>query len=44
MYDKENSRLILTSSEAIYNFLSNDIEEYMRKFWWYVRNTGYKSQ
>ena len=32
MYDKENSRLILANNEAIYNFLLNDIEEYMKKF------------
>ena len=32
MLDRENSRLILTNDEAIYNFLSNEIEEYMRKF------------
>ena len=32
MLDKENSRLILTNEDAIYNFLSNEIEFYMRKF------------
>ena len=32
MYDKDNSRLILVNNEAIYDFLSNDIEEYMKKF------------
>ena len=32
MLDRENARLILTSDEAIYNFLSNEIELYMRKF------------
>lgn len=32
MLDKANSRLILTSDEAIYNFLSNEIELYMKKF------------
>ena len=32
MYDKDNSRLILTNDEMIYNFLTNDIEQYMRKF------------
>lgn len=32
MLDRENSRLILTNDDAIYNFLSNEIELYMRKF------------
>ena len=32
LLDQENSRLILTNDELIYNFLSNEIEEYMRKF------------
>lgn len=32
MYDKDNSRLILTNDEMIYNFLTNDIEQYMKKF------------
>ena len=32
MLDRENSRLILTSDDAIYEFLSNDIELYMKKF------------
>lgn len=32
MLDRENARLILTSDEAIYKFLSNEIELYMRKF------------
>lgn len=32
MLDKANSRLILTNDEAIYNFLSNEIEQYMKKF------------
>ena len=32
MLDRENSRLILTNDEVIYNFLSNEIETYMKKF------------
>ena len=32
MFDKQNSRLILTDEEKIYNFLSEEIEEYMQKF------------
>lgn len=32
MLDRENARLILANDEAIYNFLSNEIETYMRKF------------
>lgn len=32
MLDRANSRLILTSDDAIYNFLSNEIEQYMKKF------------
>ena len=32
MLDRENSRLILTSDDAIYNFLSNEIETYMKRF------------
>lgn len=32
MLDRENNRLILAKDEAIYNFLSNEIETYMRKF------------
>ena len=32
MLDQENARLILTNDDAIYNFLSNDIETYMKKF------------
>ena len=32
MLDRDNSRLILTQDEAIYNFLANEIELYMRKF------------
>lgn len=32
LLDKANSRLILTNDDAIYNFLSNDIEQYMKKF------------
>ena len=32
MLDRENSRLILTSDEAIYNFLSDEIEAYMKNF------------
>lgn len=32
MLDQKNARLILTNDEAIYNFLSNEIELYMKKF------------
>ncbi|MBE5806189.1 MAG: DEAD/DEAH box helicase [Clostridiales bacterium] len=32
LFDKDNSRLILTKDEDIYNFLSNDIEKYMKSF------------
>ena len=32
MLDQENSRLILANDEVIYNFLSNEIELYMKKF------------
>lgn len=32
LYDKKNSRLVLTDEEKIYNFLSNDIEIYMKNF------------
>ena len=32
MLDRQNSRLILTNDDAIYNFLSEDIELYMKKF------------
>ena len=32
MFDQEKSRLILVDEEKIYNFLSTEIEEYMRKF------------
>ena len=32
MLDTQNSRLILTNDDAIYNFLSEDIELYMKKF------------
>ena len=32
MLDKEKARLILADDEKIYNFLTKDIEEYMRKF------------
>ena len=32
MLDRENARLILTNDEAIYNFLTNEIEAYMKKF------------
>lgn len=32
MLDKKNSRFILADDEKIYNFLSNDINEYMQKF------------
>ena len=32
MYDQKNSRLILTNEEKIYNFLSEDIESYMKNF------------
>ena len=32
MLDRANSRLILTKDDAIYNFLSNEIELYMKKF------------
>lgn len=32
MLDRENSRLILTNDEAIYNFLSDEIEAYMKNF------------
>ena len=32
MYDQKNSRLVLTSEERIYDFLSKDIELYMKNF------------
>ena len=32
MLDRKRARLILANEEAIYNFLSNDIEKYMKKF------------
>ncbi len=32
MLDRKKARLILTSDDAIYNFLSNEIEHYMNKF------------
>ena len=32
MLDKANSRLILPNDDDIYNFLSNDIEDYMKEF------------
>ncbi|MBR2241371.1 MAG: DEAD/DEAH box helicase [Clostridia bacterium] len=32
MLDREHSRLILTNDDAIYNFLSSEIELYMKKF------------
>ena len=32
MLDKKNARLILSKDEAIYNFLTNEIELYMKKF------------
>ena len=32
MYDQKNSRLVLIDEEKIYNFLSNDIEMYMKNF------------
>lgn len=32
MFDKANSRLILTNDDVIYNFLSDEIELYMKKF------------
>ena len=32
MYDQKNSRLILTNEEKIYNFLSEEIESYMKNF------------
>lgn len=32
MLDIQNARLILVNEEAIYNFLSIDVEEYMQKF------------
>ncbi len=32
LLDKKNARLILTDDDKIYNFLSNEIELYMRKF------------
>ena len=32
MLDKANSRLILTTDEAIYNFLANEIEYYMKNY------------
>lgn len=32
MLDRKNSRLILTNDDAIYNFLSEEIELYMKKF------------
>lgn len=31
MLDKNNARLILVDEEKIYQFLSTDIEEYMKK-------------
>lgn len=32
MLDQKNARLILTNDDAIYNFLTNEIEYYMKKF------------
>lgn len=32
MLDKQNARFVLTDDEKIYNFLSEDINEYMQKF------------
>lgn len=32
MYDQKNSRLILTNEDRIYNFLSNEIETYIKNF------------
>lgn len=32
MFDSANARLILVNDDSIYNFLTNDIEEYMQKF------------
>ena len=32
MLDKNNARLILVDEEKIYQFLSTDIEEYMKKY------------
>ena len=32
MYDQKNSRLVLANDDRIYNFLSNDIEDYMKNF------------
>ena len=32
MLDRKNARLILTNDDSIYNFLSNEIELYMKKF------------
>lgn len=32
MLDQKNSRLILTKDDLIYNFLANDIEQYMKQF------------
>lgn len=32
MFDRNNARLILTNEEKIYHFLSEEIEEYMKKF------------
>ena len=32
MFDSANARLILVNDDLIYNFLTNDIEEYMQKF------------
>ena len=32
MYDQKNSRLVLTDEEKIYNFLTEEIDEYMKNF------------
>lgn len=39
MLDIKNARLVLASEEAIYNFLSIDVEEYMQKFEVLATNT-----
>ncbi len=44
MLDKPNARLILVDDEKIYNFLSKEIEEYMKKFEVLVTNTFKKRE
>ncbi len=44
MLDKANTRLILVDDEKIYNFLSKEIEEYMKKFEVLVTNTFKKRE